>query len=205
MPAQLSLPSEDVLHSEGLTSASLDEEGRVEQAAGAALPARRLPSFALPERSLSSAVETSRDIHEGTGSAEQRPSAAPNVNADPLGACVSVGRRSTDGSPLSSAAQRSADAMSVSHPVTGWSPSRSSAGSSPARQPTAPGETALPSMSLQAASAAHSALQPMQDPHLVLQVTAPSMPSDPGPDKESRSSSSSTAGKMSLPQLASEH
>ena len=166
----------------------------MEQAAGVALSSRRLPSFALPERSLSSAVEASRDAHGGKGSAVLSVSAAPGVNADPLGATVSVGRRSTDDSPRRSAAHKSADAMSVSHPVTGWSLSRSSAGSSPAHRPAAPGETALPTMSLQAASAARPALQPMQAVNTGIEVTAPSMGSDHGPDNEGGNSSIALAG-----------
>ena len=163
MPAQLSLPSEDILHSEGLTSASIDEDGGVEKAAGPAFPVRRLPSFALPERHVSSTPEPSREVHADTGSDQQWSSAALNNNADPLGATGSVGRRSTDGSPHRPAAHRPADAEDVSHRVLGWSPSRSSAGSSPARQLKASSDSAVPGMSLHADSAAEAALQPMQD------------------------------------------
>ena len=160
MPAQLSLPSEEVLNSEGLTSASLDEEGVVERRPGPALPVRKLPSFALPDRQPSSTQERSREADAGSGSAQQWSSAALDDQADPLGATGRVGRRSTDASPRKPAAQSPADADNSSHGVPGWSPSKSSAGSSPSRHPTAPSESALPGMSLHAASAAPAALQP---------------------------------------------
>lgn len=177
MPAQLSLPSEDVLHSEGLTSASLDEEGRAEQAPGRAFSVRRLPSFALPERQLSSAQEPSREADAATGSAKQRSSAALDAGADPLGATGSVGRRSTEDSPLKQASHGPAGMEDESQRMPGWSPSRSSAGSSPARQLT---ESALPSMSLHAGQ---PAVQPMQNGRSVSLGAASSMRPDDAPNE----------------------
>ena len=163
MPAQLSLPSEDVLNSEGLTSASLDDEGAVEQRPGPTLPVRKLPSFALPDRQPSSTQDHSREADAGSGIAQQWSSAALDDQADPLGATGRVGRRSTDASPRKPAVQIPADTEDVSHRMPGWSPSRSSAGSSPSHYLTAPNESAVPSMSLHAASAAPAALQPLRD------------------------------------------
>ena len=180
MPAQLSLPSEDVLNSEGLTSATLDEEGGAEQAIGAARAGsfRKLPSFALPDRNLSSTQSTPREPLAGTGGAEQRPAEAPSAAADPLGATVSVGRRSTDGSPLRPAMHTLPDEAHISQQVQGWSPSKSSAGSSPARQLSASSEPLALSTPPHGASAVQSALQPMQDVSLGSQANtaAPGVP-----------------------------
>ena len=193
LPAQLSLPSEDVLHSEGLTSASLDEEGRAEQATGHALPVRRLPSFALPERQLSSTQDPSREAHAATASAKQRSSTAFDAGADPLGATGSVGRRSTKDSPLKQASHGPISVEDGSLGMPGWSPSRSSAGSSPARHLAAPTESAPPSMSLHAGSAAQPAVQPLQDgPSVSLGAVSSSHPDD-SPDEGSSSSRAAEA------------
>ena len=181
MPAQLSLPSEDILHSEGLTSASLDEEGAIEKAAGPAFPVRRLPSFALPERHVSSTSEPPTEVHAGPGTDQRWASTASGVNADPLGATGRVGRRSTDGSPHRPAAHGPADSEDVSHRVLGWSPSRSSAGASPARQLTAPSKSPLPGMSLDEVDAAGAAVQPMQDASLASPGAASGMHPDDTP------------------------
>lgn len=124
MPAVLSVPSEDVLNSEGLTSAALDESAAAEQQLAGSYPAAsaKLPAFAQADRHLSS-QQGSPQALASSRSLGARPSPL-DLDADPLGATVRVGRQSTDASPAKSAAQRS----------TGWSPSRSSAGSSPAHQ-----------------------------------------------------------------------
>lgn len=180
MPAQLSLPSEDVLYSEGLTSATLDEEGGAEQAIGAARADsfRKLPSFALPDRHLSSTHSTPREPLPGAGDAEQRLAEAPSATADPLGATISVGRRSTDGSPLRPAMHSLPDAARISQQVQEWSPSKSSAGSSPARQLLASSEPLALGTPPHGASAVQPALQPMQDVSLGSQAdtAAPSVP-----------------------------
>ena len=112
----------------------------------------KLPAFAQADRHLS-CQQGSPPALAGSRSVEVRPSPL-DLDADPLGATVRVGRRSTDASPAMSGAQRS----------TGWSPSRSSAGSSPARQhqlfsdlsaPCAPQERAF--------SAAQPSPQPAHD------------------------------------------
>ena len=138
----------------------------MEQRPGPALPVRKLPSFALPDRQPSSTQDHSREAETGSGSAQQWSSAALDDQADPLGATGRVGRRSTDASPRQPSAHRSADVEHVSHQMPGWSPSRSSAGSSPSCHLTAPSESAVPSMSLHAASAAPAALQPLQNASL---------------------------------------
>ena len=154
MPAVPSVPSEDVLNSEGLTSAALDESAAAEQQLAGSYPmgSAKLPAFAQADRHLSS-QQGSPQALAGSRSVEARPSPL-DLDADPLGATVRIGRRSTDASPAKSGAQRS----------TGWSPSRSSAGSSPARQhqlftdlsaPGAPQEIAF--------SAAQPSPQPAHD------------------------------------------
>ena len=123
MPAQLSLPSEGVLNSEGLTSASLDEAGGAAEQPARAASFRKLPSFALPDRGLSAQHSSKASLAENLET-QPRQDVPHSAGGDPLGALA--------------AADRMGEGRFLKQVVTprgpSNTPSKSSAGSSPAYQ-----------------------------------------------------------------------
>ena len=122
MPEQLSLPSEEVLNSEGLTAASLDEAGGTTEQPARAASFRKLPSFALPDR-LPNAQHSSKAALADNLEPQPQQDAPHMAGGDPLGALAAADRRSEG---------RSAEQVAI--PGPSYTPSKSSAGSSPAYQ-----------------------------------------------------------------------
>ena len=122
MPAQLSLPSEEVLNSEGLTSASLDEAGSAAELPARAASFRKLPSFALPDRGPSAQHSLKAALADNLDP-QPRHDVSHSAGGDPLGVLAAADRLGEG---------RSAEQVATS--VPSYTPSKSSAGSSPAYQ-----------------------------------------------------------------------
>ena len=122
MPAQLSLPSEEVLNSEGLTSASLDEAGGTTEQPARAASFRKLPSFALPDR-VPTAQHSSKAALADSLEPQPRQDVSHSASGDPLGALAAADRLGEG---------RSVEQVATPGPSN--TQSKSSAGSSPAYQ-----------------------------------------------------------------------
>ena len=153
MPAQLSLPSEEVLNSEGLTSASLDEAGSTGEQTARAGSFRKLPSFALPDRGPSTPHSSMAGL-AGTSEPQLQQDVSRGAGGDPLGALAAADRRSE---------RHSAEQLPTLGPI--YTPSRSSAGSSPAYQQPLLGTEPAAAPQLDAMSSL-SAAQPAQASNL---------------------------------------
>lgn len=195
LPPTLSLPSEDVLTSEGLTSASIDETAGPEQPVTITVPVGKLPAFGasqsfherhpsapditteslpLPDGQLE-AQGTSPEPPADSKSPQPVPDAALSGAADPLGATVNVGRRAGDGSPDKTGFPSPRNtAGNARQQMPGSSPGRRGAGSSPARQ--------LPALD---ASSAPAALVPAQEPHAAQPLVQPVQIGSVGGSRES--------------------
>ena len=153
MPEQLSLPSEEVLNSEGLTSASLDEAGGTTEQPARAASFRKLPSFALPDRVPTAQHSSKAALADYLEPQPQQD--APNMaGGDPLGALAAADRRSEG---------RSAEQVAKLGPS--YTPSKCSAESSPAYQQPLLDEQPAAAPQLDTVSSM-SAAQPAQDSSL---------------------------------------
>ena len=153
MPAQLSLPSEEVLNSEGLTSASLDEAGSTTEQPARAASFRKLPSFALPDWGPS-ALHSSKAALADNLESQPQQNVSHSAGGDPLGALAAADRLGEG---------RFAEQVATARPS--YTPSKSSAGSSPAHQQPSLDQQPAAAPQLDTASSI-SAAQPAQDSSL---------------------------------------